>query len=723
MVKGPASFDQGLFLMHLHKGKEYFEQNQFQKAREELEAAYHLRPQDEKILNMLGMTYFKLEMLPEAEEMYTVLTSNNPDVYTLQSNLGLIRLKMEKLEKAEDALNRALELQPSNPKAHFYLGLLYEKLDRFDKALFHFERAHADKMVRKLKQRLEELKSKEYTLLPFTIVEVMEPEESMALVDSSISQVSEAAQEFQTSVAPQETVAQESAPPQEKFQITEKEISAVAPESEWREGGASTGKMRRRDVMEAMDRKDDREEGEELVEDTASEAQPVQEERMEEFGVEVEEEAPAWEKTAPALHPDFTAEPPSENLAEQLIPQPPPDASFFNADDMAADISSFLAQSRNEEPVVEEDFVQEPPGEDTREQSHTLEGETYEETFEEVAKIPTPEEVENAVTEMEGHGSPVDEPEIEPPAEEPPQKRFPFEEPPVEEPPVEEPTDEPPVEEPPREMLRQHPFGSEVIEESVERSFASALKAAPHIKEPIEHTIAMDLVEHVEPLKTQELFQPANLDQFSRDRYYVQPLIGADRFLLIDPHLLEIIISDKLIVRKGTISSFTGNLSFDAWQKQMEETLPLIQVSGAGVLFLADRRQDIYLISLNNETLYVESNHVLVVQSALKVEPHFFRPSSGDPGFSMVKVSGRGTLALTCQSKPLTLNVYEAMPANIPADALIAWSGRLTCDVLSDPDIHNIMMQPEGTILLRFTGAGDVVVEQGSLWGERRTKK
>ena len=156
------------------------------------------------------------------------------------------------------------------------------------------------------------------------------------------------------------------------------------------------------------------------------------------------------------------------------------------------------------------------------------------------------------------------------------------------------------------------------------------------------------------PLKTQELYQPANLDQFSRDRYYVQPLIGADRFLLIDPHLLEIIISDKLIVRKGTISSFTGNLSFEPWQKQMEDNLPLIQVSGAGVLFLADRRQDIYLISLNNETFYVESNHMLVVQSALKVEPHFFRQNrSDDTGFAMVKVSGRGTLALTCQSKPL----------------------------------------------------------------------
>ena len=73
--------------------------------------------------------------------------------------------------------------------------------------------------------------------------------------------------------------------------------------------------------------------------------------------------------------------------------------------------------------------------------------------------------------------TPVDEPAREPPAEEPPQKRFPFEEPPVEEPPVEEPADEPPVEEPPRKILRQHPFGPDVIEESVERSFASALIA------------------------------------------------------------------------------------------------------------------------------------------------------------------------------------------------------------------------------------------------------
>jgi tetratricopeptide (TPR) repeat protein len=699
MVKGPASFDQGLFLMHLHKGKEYFEQNQFQKAREELEAAYHLRPQDEKVLNMLGMTYFKLEMLPQAEEMYTVLTANNPDVYTLQSNLGLIRLKLDKLEKAEDSLNRALELQPSNPKAHFYLGLLYEKMDKLDKAMFHFEQAHADKMIQKLKQKLEEAKSKEYTLLPFTVVEVLDGETAVPVQTEAM---------YQTSVAP--AVADQPAEQEEQIQIKEEEMTSASAESEWVEGGSTTGKMRRRDVMEAMEQ---REEEQELVEDAENEEAVVEEEQR------VEEE-PAMQVSEAEHHDEMKSDDTSTGINSTA-------ASLFIPDEMAADISQFLAQSRDEEPAVEENFVAEPPGNGAAtEEDHVLLASVdspFDGPPEELSKIPTPEEVENAVAEMEKKDDqPVDEPSEKPPAKEPPIEHPPYEEPPTDEVPVKEPVNEPPVREPQVEATSD-PFGPDVINDSVEKSFAAAIRPDPDRERTIEHTISMDPVQHApHPVQTQELYQAANLDQFSRDRYYVQPLIGADRFLLIDPHLLEIIISDRLIVRKGTISSFTGNLSFEPWQKD-DQNLPLIQVSGAGILFLAERRQDIYLISLNNETLFIESNHILVVQSALKVEPHFFVKTPSDDSFGMVKVSGRGTLALTCHSKPLTLNVYDAMPANIPADALIAWSGRLTCDVLADADLHKIMMANEGTILLRFTGSGDVVVEQGSLWGERRTKK
>jgi uncharacterized protein (AIM24 family)/tetratricopeptide (TPR) repeat protein len=696
MEKGPAPFDQGLFLMHLHKGKEYFEQNQFQKAREELEAAYHLRPQDEKILNMLGMTYFKLEMLPQAEEMYTALAANNPDVYTLQSNLGLIRLKLEKIDLAEDALIHALELQPSNPKAHFYLGLLYEKMEKFEKALFHFEQAKADKMIHKMQEKLGALKTREYTLMPFEVLEVISDEI-----------VSEDATMLRTEAGPAVMTALAEPP------HVEEPVTPASAESEWVEGGASTGKMRRRDVIEAMEQLEEADEEEEELLEDASEEEIV---NQEEGRVEEVQEEPVWEKTHPKIVPPleenleevpveepFPTEEPyeeeeeiyseqgaieeepvkaaeSEAVDSDLTPVPMQGNSFFIAEETAADISTFLAQSQTEEPAAEEDFIEEPPNAPIGPSLHiavasAIEVPQPEQKIEEETRIPTPEEVENA-SPFAG-AQPVE----------------------IETPPSIEPS---------------------VIEASVEQSFAAAMRRPSET----EHTMVMDAQQPPFPqMQTQELYQPANLDQFSRERFYVQPLIGADRFLLIDPHLLEIIISERLVVRKGTISSFTGNLTFDAWRPQYEESIPLTQVNGSGILFLADRRMEIYIISLNNESLYVESNHLLVAQAALKVEPLFFRQTGTENGFSMVKVSGRGTVALTCQTKPLTLNVYETMPANIPADALIAWSGRLECDMLSDEELQSIMMPGGDSLLLRFTGSGDVIVEQGSLWGERRSRK
>jgi hypothetical protein len=214
----------------------------------------------------------------------------------------------------------------------------------------------------------------------------------------------------------------------------------------------------------------------------------------------------------------------------------------------------------------------------------------------------------------------------------------------------------------------------------------------------------------------------ANLDQFSRDRMYIQPLIGSDRFLLIDPHLLEIIISERLICRIGTISSYTGNLQFIPWEEK--EKVPLTEVTGTGILFLADRRKEIFLISLNNEVLYVESHHLLVAQSSLKVEPQFFYQKGTGASFSIIKISGRGTLALTCHTKPLTVNVHEGLPANIPAQAVIAWSGKLHSEVIDDTELRKILMSSdEEAMFLRFRGSGDVVVEQGGLWGDRRNRR
>jgi uncharacterized protein (AIM24 family) len=751
MANSFHSFDQDAFLTHLQKGKEYFDQDQLQKAREELEAAHQIHPGDEKVLNMLGMTYYKLEMLPEAEAMYIVLAAGNPEVYALQSNLGLIQLKMNKLVEARNALNRALELQPNNSKAHFYLGLLYEKEESWEDALYHFEQANAEKMVAKARMKLEEQALHSKILSPFEIVEIL-PSQTGEFTPN----------EFVDAIQKQQ----------------EEEIGETVSEI--------TGRMRTQDIAQAIfevHHSDEIVRPEEFLHTDEEqdgrltspiETQPVEEAQQdtiqsseEEIPEEAHNEA-SWTKTDPAFFAEEKAD--TERDTNLLIPSTV-DEPFFLSDDIAADISTFLAQSKPEHFEEEDVFDQEPPGELTVLRTSSLENSEEQETPDEPEyRIPTPEEVENEIQAVENEvqsgeeesetAEAVDQEalvesndQIEPAAS-------------VES--VEELAEElqneltlsesPPIET--EEDLEVNFAVTEDEEESATmQGFLEASPLTPDIPEfKSEQTQDMEfaaaelretgkeiaeMVDEIPPVEGQAEAQPeaahaeesegagspeeeetpANLDQFSRDRLYIQPLIGSDRFLLIDPHLLEMIISDRLICRIGTISSYTGNLQFTPRQEG-QEIAPFINVTGQGILFLADRRREIFLISLNNETLFVESNHLLVAQSSLRVEPEKIQQKGSKAALSVVKISGRGTLALTCQTKPLTLNVHEGLPANIPAQAVIAWSGKVVSNVMDDEDLRKIMMSPDDeTMFLRFSGTGDVVVEQGGLWGDRRTRR
>ena len=790
--------------MHLQKGKQFFDQDDLTRARIELEAAYQLRPHDEKVLNMLGMTYYKLEMLPEAEEMYIVLAGRNPDVYALQSNLGLIQLKLNKLTDARDSLNRALELQPSNSKAHFYMGLLCEKQELWDDALSHFEQAKAEKMVAKMQSRLEETRNKPELVLPFQVVEVMDPHPSNpletdlgAVVSEAMAQLSAADGETTSKMRTQDLA-------EAMFQIHQEEVGASQePGSEDILTPVTPFQPVFIEPQEPLGSPE-----EESQEDTGdSMAQRMKEE------IRVETE---WEKTHPSLFPpSFEGSDEDSEINSDSEPNflsgPTLDEPFFLSEDIAADISTFLAQSRTQESVDEDVFYSEPVipeltvlrGSDAPEAGMDIQEETDQ------SKIPTPEEVENeiaAASEDAGSSSKIlsefaaslqgGEPLIIPHSEEMVEElsdevRVNNEQPMIanfseteeqeedlevnfavteseEEGEVKQgflqPSPLTPVME--EEQLEQTQDMADTMpsEDATSTVQAQAEQDAPtetitaESPEPVEANVAETLVEaaahgneeqtsepseapaqKVEELESQvepetpvrtaqqevEVFHPVNLDQFSKDRHYLQPLIGSDRFLLIDPHLLEIIISEQLICRSGTISSYTGNLEFAAFALAQAEQLPLIQVTGSGILFVADRRKEIFLISLNNEVLYVESNHLLVAQASLKIEPQFFQSKSPSTNrFAVMKISGRGTLALTCRTKPLTVNVHRGLPANIPAQAVIAWSGNLGAEILDDPDLRKVMMaSDDDSLFLRFQGTGDVVVEQGGLWGDRRTKR
>jgi len=149
-----APFDQGLFLTHFNKGKSFYDERRFEEAERELEEAYLLRPRDQRVLNLLGLVYFRQDKLEKAEEVYRKLTADSPDAHTLFYNLGLIYFKLNRLEEAESAFVKALELTRDNPKINFYLGSIYERLHRYQDAIYQYRQAGANLMVRRVEDKI-----------------------------------------------------------------------------------------------------------------------------------------------------------------------------------------------------------------------------------------------------------------------------------------------------------------------------------------------------------------------------------------------------------------------------------------------------------------------------------------------------------------------------------------------------------------------------------------
>jgi len=149
-----APFDQGLFLTHFNKGKAFYDERRFEDAERELEEAYLLRPRDQRVLNLLGLVYFKQDKLEKAEEVYRKLSAESPEAHTLFYNLGLIHYKLGRLDEAETTFLKALELNRENPKINFYLGSIYERLHRFQDAIYQYRQAGANLMVRRVEDKL-----------------------------------------------------------------------------------------------------------------------------------------------------------------------------------------------------------------------------------------------------------------------------------------------------------------------------------------------------------------------------------------------------------------------------------------------------------------------------------------------------------------------------------------------------------------------------------------
>jgi uncharacterized protein (AIM24 family) len=191
---------------------------------------------------------------------------------------------------------------------------------------------------------------------------------------------------------------------------------------------------------------------------------------------------------------------------------------------------------------------------------------------------------------------------------------------------------------------------------------------------------------------------------------------GASKtFALHENGFLEINFARSVHVKRGTVSSYSGNLKFVAESGLVGTTAQtLVKAVGQGKVFVYEKGRKTFLLDLNEEFIYVEGHNLLALEDTLtyRVEPIY--DSTYQRKIDTVKIFGKGSLAISTSIEPLTLRVTREYPLSISSNALVAWTGNLIPAVMDDKSLENVMIEnvDDAGFKIRFEGDGVVVSEQ-----------
>ena len=190
---------------------------------------------------------------------------------------------------------------------------------------------------------------------------------------------------------------------------------------------------------------------------------------------------------------------------------------------------------------------------------------------------------------------------------------------------------------------------------------------------------------------------------------------GASRtFALHENGFLEINFARSVHVKRGTVSSYSGNLKFVAESELLGTTAQtMVKAVGQGRIFVYEKGRKTFLLDLNEEFIYVEGGNLLALEDTLtyRVEPIY--DAAYQRKIDTLKIFGKGSLAISTSIEPLTLRVTRDYPLSISSNALVAWTGSLIPTVVDDQSLQDVMISTEdkGGFKIRFEGDGVVVSE------------
>src|SRR5690606_26072581 len=144
------------FLFHLYRGSELLQDNCISEAKEELERALAMQPQDVEGQGLLGIVYFRLGLYPRAIKIYEEIVKACPGELTPRVNLALCYIKTGQLERARQERETVISRAPERTRAWGYLGLVFERMGDLHKARAAFEKAGQEHLVRRMDRLLSD---------------------------------------------------------------------------------------------------------------------------------------------------------------------------------------------------------------------------------------------------------------------------------------------------------------------------------------------------------------------------------------------------------------------------------------------------------------------------------------------------------------------------------------------------------------------------------------
>ena len=211
-----------------------------------------------------------------------------------------------------------------------------------------------------------------------------------------------------------------------------------------------------------------------------------------------------------------------------------------------------------------------------------------------------------------------------------------------------------------------------------------------------------------------------NVDKFVSAN---EPKDGGETFQLENGKLLDVDLDGSVTAKAGSMIAYDGDISFEGKssaeggitgflkEKATSEGTPVMEATGTGHLYLADREKKIQLLELDaGQSISVNGNDVLAFESSVNYEIRTVKSIAGFSagGMTNVFLEGPGSVAITTHGEPLVLTP----PVRTDPSATVAWSETTPSSHVDSALSNMIGQSSDETYQLEFTGSEGFVVVQ-----------